>query len=214
MVTTVCAILSVTVGTPRTRTPFPPGFGISTARTDAGKYDPEDIRFQSLYRLSCSSCAKSTRLCRSTPAAPLLLCTFKYASQTSCFGMSKGLLASLASTIRFLPLPVDLSVMLNNPTPSLHTHYRCLSTTTGRSALLPDMRYSHSLLFTTHASSFIVPANHGTNGPGEEFSCSVREPGPRSRHLYAGHRQGSMQPPPLDLSQRICQLLVLMSLSL
>jgi len=47
--------------------------------------------------------------------------------------------------------------MLNNPTPSLHTRYRCFAATTSRSALLPGIRYSHSLLFTTHAFSFIAP---------------------------------------------------------
>jgi len=41
----------------------------------------------------------------------------------------------------------------------------------------------------------------------------VREPGPRSRHLYAEHHQGSMQTPPLDLSQSRMQPLVLMPLS-
>src|SRR5665647_367504 len=71
--------------------------------------------------------------------------------------MSKALLASLASTIRLLPFLVDPSVMLNNPTPSLHPHYRRFTATTGRSALLPGMRYSHSLLFATHASSFTAP---------------------------------------------------------
>src|SRR5664280_995261 len=29
----------------------PPGFGISTIRTGPGKYDPDDMRFHSLYRL-------------------------------------------------------------------------------------------------------------------------------------------------------------------
>ena len=35
--TTVCAILSATVGTPRILVPPPCGFGISTARTGGGK---------------------------------------------------------------------------------------------------------------------------------------------------------------------------------
>ena len=37
MAATVCAILSATVGTPRTLTPVPPAFGISTIRTGGGK---------------------------------------------------------------------------------------------------------------------------------------------------------------------------------
>src|SRR5664279_1486301 len=40
MATTVCAILSATVGTPRTLTPFPSDFGISTIRTGGGKVTP------------------------------------------------------------------------------------------------------------------------------------------------------------------------------
>jgi salicylate hydroxylase len=39
--TTVCAILSATVGTPSILVPPPCGFGISTARTGGGKYVPE-----------------------------------------------------------------------------------------------------------------------------------------------------------------------------
>jgi hypothetical protein len=46
--TTVCAIRSATVGTPRILVPPPCGFGISTAFTAGGKYVPEDIRFQIL----------------------------------------------------------------------------------------------------------------------------------------------------------------------
>jgi hypothetical protein len=36
------------VGTPRILVPPPWAFSISTARTGGGKYDPEDIRFQTL----------------------------------------------------------------------------------------------------------------------------------------------------------------------
>ena len=46
--TTVWATLSEIVGTPRTLVPPPWGFGISTAFTGGGKYDPSDIRFQIL----------------------------------------------------------------------------------------------------------------------------------------------------------------------
>jgi len=47
---TVCATLSPTAGTPSILVP-PEDFGISTARTGGGKYVPDDIRFQILYRL-------------------------------------------------------------------------------------------------------------------------------------------------------------------
>ena len=41
---------AASVGTPSMRTP-PSAFGIATARTGGGKYVPEDMRFQILYRL-------------------------------------------------------------------------------------------------------------------------------------------------------------------
>jgi hypothetical protein len=46
MATTVCATLSDTVGTPRILVPGECCFGISTALTGGGKYEPELIRFQ------------------------------------------------------------------------------------------------------------------------------------------------------------------------
>src|SRR5262245_54240904 len=42
--------LSATVGMPKRRVP-PLSFSISTRRTGGGKYDPDDVRFQTLYRL-------------------------------------------------------------------------------------------------------------------------------------------------------------------
>ena len=74
MATTVCAILSATVGIPRILTP-PDAFGISTAFTGGGKYDPDDIRFHSRYRLFLRSCSNCSTDCPSTPAAPLLALT-------------------------------------------------------------------------------------------------------------------------------------------
>src|ERR1035437_3768818 len=47
--TTVCAMRSDTVGIPSLRKP-PFAFGISTCLTGGGKYDPDDIRFHSLYK--------------------------------------------------------------------------------------------------------------------------------------------------------------------
>ena len=61
--------------------PAPCAFAISTARTGGGKYDPEDIRFQILYRLPCRSFSNSAIDCPSTPGAPLLALTFCHASR-------------------------------------------------------------------------------------------------------------------------------------
>jgi hypothetical protein len=59
-----------TVGIPSILVPAPCAFAISTARTGGGKYDPEDIRFQILYRLPCRSFSDSAIDCPSTPGAP------------------------------------------------------------------------------------------------------------------------------------------------
>jgi len=67
--TTVCATRSATVGTPNVLLP-PSRFGIATALTGGGKYVPDDIRFQILYRLPFRSVSNAASDCPSTPAAP------------------------------------------------------------------------------------------------------------------------------------------------
>lgn len=57
-------------GTPSVRIPLPCGFGMSTAFIGGGKYDPDDIRFQILYRLPARSSSKAVRVSSSTPGAP------------------------------------------------------------------------------------------------------------------------------------------------
>ena len=66
---------AASVGTPSTRTPLPPAFGISTAFTGGGKYVPDDIRFQILYKFRSRSASNSSIDCSSTPGAPLLALT-------------------------------------------------------------------------------------------------------------------------------------------
>jgi hypothetical protein len=73
------------------RTPSPWALGISTARTGGGKYVPEDIRFQILYRLFLRSFSKSPMDCPSAPGAPLFRLTCLYASHTSVLGIWNGL---------------------------------------------------------------------------------------------------------------------------
>ena len=48
----------------------PCAFAISTARTGGGKYEPDDMRFQTLYRLPFRSCSNAASDSPSTPAAP------------------------------------------------------------------------------------------------------------------------------------------------
>src|SRR5262249_23551412 len=57
------------VGMPSGRVP-PLSFGISTSRTGGGRYEPDDIRFQTLYRLPLRSCSNAASDTPSTPAAP------------------------------------------------------------------------------------------------------------------------------------------------
>ena len=64
--------------------------GDSTASTGGGKYDPDDIRFQILYRLFFRSDPNSAIDCPSTPGASFLAFTFSHASQTARFEISNG----------------------------------------------------------------------------------------------------------------------------
>jgi hypothetical protein len=62
--------------------------GISTAFTGDGKYVPEDIRFQTRYRLFFRSFSNSPIDTPSTPGAPLLASTLRYASHTAHLDIS------------------------------------------------------------------------------------------------------------------------------
>src|SRR5438132_13273215 len=85
--TTVCAIRSDTVGMPSFLVP-PFAFGISTCFTGGGKYDPDDIRFHSLYRFLDRFCSNITIVSSSMPAASRLALTCWYASHTARFAMT------------------------------------------------------------------------------------------------------------------------------
>ena len=122
---TVWATLSATVGTPKILVHELCGFGISTARTGGGKYDPELIRFQILYRLFFRSDSNSPKVTSSTPGAPLFAATFLYASHTACLGMSYGLTTpSFGMFPLFLPerTLVDRFHSPDEPVPWLHPH--------------------------------------------------------------------------------------------
>src|ERR1700756_2890175 len=87
--TTVCAILSDTVGIPSLLVP-PFAFGISTCFTGGGKYEPDDIRFHSLYKFLDRPCSNIAIVSSSMPAAPRLALTCWYASHTARFAMTYG----------------------------------------------------------------------------------------------------------------------------
>ena len=103
---------------PRTRAP-PPFFGISTARTGPGKYDPDDMRFHSLNRLSCRRPANCSIVTPSGPAAPPFSSTFSHASQMRRFGMSCDLPCNFGSCMRFLPSGCPSHTNPDDPSPWL-----------------------------------------------------------------------------------------------
>ena len=110
---------------PKTLTPLPPALGISTAFTGGGKYDPDDIRFQILYRFRSRFSSNAAIDCSSTPAAPLFAFTLRYASQTATLAIRNGLSCNLGSLTWLLPaMPVDHQANPGNPSPSLRPHYR------------------------------------------------------------------------------------------
>jgi hypothetical protein len=85
--TTVCAIRSDTVGIPSFLVP-PFAFGISTCLTGGGKYEPDDIRFHSLYKFLDRFCSNIAIVSSSMPAAPRLAFTRWYAYHTARFAIT------------------------------------------------------------------------------------------------------------------------------
>ena len=90
------------MGTPSILVPGPCAFGISTAFTGGGKYVPEDIRFQILYRLFLRSDPGSSTDTPSTPAAPPFALTFSHATRTARFEIANGLPGAFNSSTRLL----------------------------------------------------------------------------------------------------------------
>jgi len=175
--------------------PPPCGLGISTARTGGGKYEPEDIRFQILYRLFFRSDSNAARSTPSTPGAPLFALTFSYACQTSHFDISNGFAEDFSSLMQLLPRPdralVDrTNTATDDPAPSLHFRYRSFATTTSRSASAPR-NGTHTRLNTrllpvadetrSHRTAF---ASQYRDAP-SHVSCKSSRPG--SCRLHAGH---------------------------
>src|SRR3984957_15433262 len=109
--TAVCAIRSDTVGMPSFLVP-PFAFGISTCLTGGGKYEPDDIRFHSLYKFLDRFCSNIAIVSSSMPAAPRLAFTCWYASHTACFAFKQGFVEVLP------PIPAcGLAMLLDWTTP-------------------------------------------------------------------------------------------------
>src|SRR5579859_537610 len=129
---TVCATLSPAVGTPRILVP-PEDFGISTALTGGGKYVPDDIRFQILYKLLPRSFSNASMVTPSAPAAPPFAFTRFHACHTRRLGMSNGFPSCPDMPTRLLPGPSPRLLSRTSPdepAPSLRPRYRSLSATT------------------------------------------------------------------------------------
>src|SRR5215469_17753815 len=99
---TVCATRSPTAGTPSIRVP-PEDLGISTARTGGGKYVPDDIRFQILYKLLPRSFSNASMVTPSAPAAPPFAFTRFHACHTRRLGISNGFPSGPDMLTRLLP---------------------------------------------------------------------------------------------------------------
>ena len=153
--TTVCATRSETVGTPSFRVP-PDALGISTCFTGGGKYDPDDIRFHSLYRFFDRSCSKSAMVSSSTPAAPrlafdLLVC-LPY--------------RALRYAIRFrrshAAHPRRLTALVGRITPPLRStsHYRASSLLREAPPLVPASVFFLVVLATCHFPLHLEQGSH------------------------------------------------------
>src|SRR5664279_4524539 len=134
----------------------PPGFGISTIRTGPGKYDPDDMRFHSLYRLPVRFPSNCSIVTPSGPAAPPFSLIFSQASHTSIFGMSYDLPCNLGSLTRLIPLGLTAFINQDGPSPWLHPHYRASQLLRDGPPACPD-RYSAPHGFSRSGSSLSPP---------------------------------------------------------
>jgi hypothetical protein len=93
------------------------------------------MRFHSLNRLFFKFCSYCSIVHPSTPAAPLLALTLRYASHTSFLEMANGLPVDFDSLTWLLPgTLVDHQTNPDDPPPWLQPHYRAFIATTRRSA--------------------------------------------------------------------------------
>gem|GEM_PF-6931704 len=116
----------------------------------------------------------------STPAAPLLALTLRYASQTTSFAIANGFSLLTGS---FRPA-VDPPTSQGNPPPLLRPRYRASSLLWGGPPLCPALVLSPSRFLPLG----VLPSHRG-----DRFSRSVQQPESGSRHLYAGRRLRSNQ---------------------
>src|SRR5215469_13702360 len=168
--TTVCAIRSDTVGIPSFLVP-PFAFGISTCFTGGGKYDPDDMRFHSLYKYFGRFCSNTAMVSSSTPAAPRLALTCWYASHTARFAITKG----FVDVMSLIPAwQVGNTRQPGNAAPSLHSRYRRFNATMSS----PDPRSGIGIL-PRGFCHLLFPFSSRT-----KFSRSIPKPVLSSCRLY------------------------------
>ena len=88
-------------------------------------------------------------------------------------------------TLRLLPLLVGQTVRPDDPTPSLHPHYRDFNATAGRSAPVPRIG-TFTLVGSSHLSFSLTIGATGSHVPHKSLVSG-------SRHLYAGRHPDSKQ---------------------
>ena len=101
--------------------------------------------------------------------------------------ISPLIIKRLCLTPWLLPSLVDQTVRPDDPTPSLHPHYRDFNTTTSWSAPVPRI----GTLTLMGPPLEFLPYHRD-----DRFPRSAQEPGSGSRHLYAGRHPGSKQVSP------------------
>src|SRR5512139_3267801 len=99
----------------------------------------------------------------------------------------QSLFLATSPYLLLLPLLVDQTVRPDNPTPSLHPHYRDFNTNTSWSAPVPCI----GTLTLVGPPLEFLPYHRN-----DRFPRSIQEPGSGSRHLYTGCHPGSKQVSP------------------
>ena len=91
-----------------------------------GKYVPDDILFQILYKLSFRFTSKSDIVCSSIPYVPLFAFTLSKAIFTACFEILNGFVSSISSSffkLTYLFKLDNLPPFAPFPLQKLHNYY-------------------------------------------------------------------------------------------
>src|SRR5665811_1633278 len=175
------------------------------------------MRFQMRYKFPPRSVSKSAIVTLSTPGAPLLAFTCRYASQTSHLEISNDFPADFSLSMQFLPdsFPVDprTTPQMTRPLGSTPTALsRDFSATTSRSASTPQIG-TQSLTGSSPLGTLplAAPNTQGRQYQGMPSHVPCESSRSDSRRLHAGHRPASQRPSAGLLPRHSRFALVLMS---